>query len=355
MIPSRVLCLGSWSALILASLGQLLGGDSFDVFRSSDGGDTWTQASQGLPTFSRINAVHADGTRVLAGTDAGLFRSDDEGGTWNVVVVLPEAAPRILAIAVHADRIFLGTDRHGLIASADQGKTWDRKAGLAATKIRSLHATGTRLYAGTDADGVHRSDDAGGNWIVLREGWPALGQAFALSEVGGSIHAALYSQGLHRWNEGAGAWERVGTVVPLALAATRGTLIAGHNPGGLHASHDAGVVWEQGRIRTASTLDLLGTAEPSEGGDGQDGPVWEMAGDAERVFAGVGPGILRTTDRGRTWSRLSGGLPEAAPGIAFWVRGVRVFAAVRLPNRGIEPAKGQPAQRPTPSHPTSRR
>lgn len=123
MIPSRVLRLRSWSAVILASLGQLLGGDSFAVFRSRDGGDTWTQASQGLPTLSRINAVHADGTRVLAGTDAGLFRSDDEGGTWNEVVVLPEAAPRILAIAVHADRIFLGTDRHGLIASVDQGKT----------------------------------------------------------------------------------------------------------------------------------------------------------------------------------------------------------------------------------------
>ncbi len=343
MIPSRVLRLRSGSALILASLGQLLGGDSFAVFRSRDGGDTWTQASQGLPPFSRINAVHADGSRTLAGTDAGLFRSDDEGGTWNVVVVLPEAAPRILAITIHADRIFLGTDRHGLIASVDQGKTWERKVGLAATKIRSLHASGTKLYAGTDADGVQVSEDAGGNWIALRKGWPALGQAFALSEVGGRIHAASYSQGLHRWNEEAGTWERVGTVVPLALATTRGTLIAGHNPGGLHASHDAGVVWEQGRIRTASTLDLPGTAEPSEGGDGQDGPVWEIAGDAERVFAGVGPGILRTTDQGRTWNRMTGGLPEEAPGIAFWVQGARVFAVVKQQATGARTAMGRPA------------
>jgi photosystem II stability/assembly factor-like uncharacterized protein len=109
--------------LILASLGQLLGDDSFALFRSRDGGETWTQASQGLPTFSRINAVHADRSWALAGTDAGLFRSDDEGGNWNAVSVLPGAAPRILAITVHADRILLGTDRHGLIASLDQGKT----------------------------------------------------------------------------------------------------------------------------------------------------------------------------------------------------------------------------------------
>jgi photosystem II stability/assembly factor-like uncharacterized protein len=336
--------------VILASLGQLLGDDSFALFRSRDGGETRTRASQGLPTFSRINAVHADRSWALAGTDAGLFRSDDEGGNWNAVSVLPGAAPRILAITVHADRIFLGTDRHGLIASVDQGKTWERKVGLAATKIRSLHATGTRLYAGTDADGVQLSEDAGRNWTPLRKGWPALGQAFALSEVGGRIHAALYSQGLHRWNQEAGTWERVGNVVPLALAAKGGTLIAGHNPGGLHASHDAGANWEQGRIRTAPHSSLFDTTEPS-----QDGPVWEMAGDAERVLAGVGPGILRTTDRGRTWDRLTGGLPEEAPGIAFWVRGVRVFAAVRLPDRGVEPAKGQPAQRPTPSHPSSRR
>jgi photosystem II stability/assembly factor-like uncharacterized protein len=92
--------------LILASLGQLLGGDSFAVFRSRDGGDTWTQASQGLPTFSRINAVHDDGTRVLAGTDAGLFRSDDDGGTWNRMTGgLPEEAPGI-AFWVRGVRVF---------------------------------------------------------------------------------------------------------------------------------------------------------------------------------------------------------------------------------------------------------
>lgn len=345
MILSRVLRLRPWPPLLLSLVGQLLGSDSFAVFQSLDGGDTWTHSSRGLPTHARINAVLADGPRVLAGTDAGLFRSDDDGASWAPVTVLAESPPRILAITVHAGRIFLGTDRHGLIASADRGRIWTRKAGVASVKIRSLLGVGTTLYAGTDAESVQVSDDAGETWTPLGKGWPPLGQAFALAELDGRIYAGLYSQGLHRWNEGAASWERVGNGVPLALASTGGTLVAGHNPGGLHASHDAGARWEQGRIRTAPSSGLFDTLAPS-----QDGPVWEMAGDAERVFAGVGPGILRTTDRGRTWSRLAGGLPEEAPGIAFWVRGVRVFAAVRLPQPEVAPATAPPTPRPTPNH-----
>ena len=70
------------------------------VYKTSDGGETWTQSSGGLPTgrLGRIGvAVSADGKKVFAivggaggfggggggGARGGLYRSDDGGATWS--------------------------------------------------------------------------------------------------------------------------------------------------------------------------------------------------------------------------------------------------------------------------------
>ncbi len=63
------------------------------VYKTADGGDTWTQVSDGLPAgrLGRIGvAVSADGRKVFAivagagrGGGGGLFRSDDGGAHWS--------------------------------------------------------------------------------------------------------------------------------------------------------------------------------------------------------------------------------------------------------------------------------
>ncbi len=326
------LVLGS-IAIAIALAIPVVGRDHFAVFRSRDGGDTWTEASLGFEPTARIHVLRGDESRVYAGTGTGLYRTEDEGDTWSAVPTGTVPKPRVLAIAFQGHQVFLGTDGHGLLVSMDGGATWTHRSQPPVTKVRSLLLSGSTLYAGTDQDGVFSSQDAGEHWVRLQKGWPAHGQAFALAHVGGRLHAGLYSLGLHRWDADRGTWERVGDVVPLALTVVGSTLIAGHNPGGLHASHDLGDHWSQGKLPPFGTPAGIGAGFALPGSilesESSNAPVWELGGDEQRAIAGAGSGLFRTTDEGRTWERLAEGLPPGSPGIAFWVRGPTLFAAVR--------------------------
>jgi photosystem II stability/assembly factor-like uncharacterized protein len=66
-------------------------GPGSGLYKSTDGGDTWTQLTNGLPTegLGRIGVAVAatDPSRVYAVVDAkqgGIYRSDDAGATWRL-------------------------------------------------------------------------------------------------------------------------------------------------------------------------------------------------------------------------------------------------------------------------------
>jgi len=73
--------------------GSVTGGPGSGLFKSADGGDSWTELSSapGFPTgeLGKIGiTVAGDGNRVYALVDAedgGVFRSDDGGRTWILV------------------------------------------------------------------------------------------------------------------------------------------------------------------------------------------------------------------------------------------------------------------------------
>jgi hypothetical protein len=71
-------------------------GPNSGLFKSTDGGDNWTQLTGGLPTFAQglgrigIGIAPSDGNRMYALVEArggmgGLYRSDDAGATWKRV------------------------------------------------------------------------------------------------------------------------------------------------------------------------------------------------------------------------------------------------------------------------------
>ncbi len=100
------------------------------VFRSSDGGRTWTPA--GL-SGRVVNDLVWIGPLLYAATDGGVFRSEDVGRTWNPL-----------------------------------GK---ELAGRDVTRLLFplLPSSGAEVFAGTD-EGIFRSSDGGLNWI--RMGFP---------------------------------------------------------------------------------------------------------------------------------------------------------------------------------------
>jgi photosystem II stability/assembly factor-like uncharacterized protein len=306
------------------------------IFRSTDGGQSWSRSDAGLPGNSRINALISFGESVFAGTDSGIFISGDEGRSWGPSSGMATNAGRITSFTSLGQTLFAGTDQTGILASLDSGRTWKLiRHDFGPQKVRCLFCREGIVYAGTDTDGVLASGDSGKSWTRLDRGLPGGAQIFAMSSAQGRLFAALYSQGLYWWNDREQSWVKAGSVSPLALASIGDSLIAGHNPGGIYWSDDAGKTWSQAVGRLAIEISLLSVEEVM--GLPTDAPIWELAGDDELVFAGAANGIYYSEDRGRNWKRARVGLPSASPGVSFLLKKNFVLAGTL-----IERANGGP-------------
>jgi hypothetical protein len=116
------------------------------VYRSDDGGDTWTSIADGLPSdFGFTIVAHpsvadaiwsfpieADGVRFPPDRRCRVYRSRDAGATWQPCADgLPDGAffPVVLRDAMCADNgdpagVYFGTRSGEVFASADEGGHW---------------------------------------------------------------------------------------------------------------------------------------------------------------------------------------------------------------------------------------
>ena len=106
------------------------------VYRSGDGGRTWTPAGLGGETVTDIAWL---GPFLYAVTANGMFRSEDMGRTWTQFKKGLEAATtRFLfpLMPTSGTEVFLGTV-NGVYHSGDGGMTW-QKSGLAGEAVLCL-------------------------------------------------------------------------------------------------------------------------------------------------------------------------------------------------------------------------
>ena len=180
------------------------------VWKSGDLGATWTHSSAGLAypegetPIKAVWSLAKSGTSLYAGVDpAGLFRSDDGGETWSHLAGLrnhpsrphwnPGGAGLILhSLLPHPDddrRLWVGISAAGVFHTADGGETWEtRNRGTRADFMpedqrypefgQCVHclvmAAGMpdRLYQQNHC-GMYRSDDGGRHWTSIEAGLPS--------------------------------------------------------------------------------------------------------------------------------------------------------------------------------------
>jgi photosystem II stability/assembly factor-like uncharacterized protein len=186
--------------------GCFVQGHNGGVLKSTDRGRTWTVKRVGLPERSALVEVVPDprtpGTLYVtvsylaSAGNYGVFRSTDGGETWSGL--LPLHIVTALTIAPEPPgRIYAGT-RSGLFRSDDGGATWrSADAGLTDRTIRSITIDPSepkRMYVGTGAAGVFRSTDGGETWQPFDKGLrDRCISALAVDSTGRTLYAGTCS------------------------------------------------------------------------------------------------------------------------------------------------------------------
>ncbi len=188
-------CADLAGAMVVYSL--LIAGDTLyagtypngDVFRSLDGGDSWTYTADLPGATSARSLVRLEDGRILVGTspyDAEIrnpiFESDDGGATWTELCALPGINPCKFIRQVSGGAIFAGgwgIDTQPMMhRSLDNGATWDSIGimeqwepewtadGLLETSSGELYVCGwsPAVSPGEAGGYVYSSGDTGATW-----------------------------------------------------------------------------------------------------------------------------------------------------------------------------------------------
>ena len=164
-IDRGINCLAAINDVVIA---RTFGG----AFRSTDRGQTWEEASQGLPHGERtlltssVNMLAVIGAKIYAGVnDSGLFISDDLGRSWT------EASRdlrdmKVKGVVRKGEKLFAATWEDGVFVSLDQGRHWKTTGEFFPEKlILSLAGIGDHLLVWA-TDGVYLSTDEGRSWMA---------------------------------------------------------------------------------------------------------------------------------------------------------------------------------------------
>jgi len=145
--------------------GTALGG----VFHSTDQGNSWTSASDGL-WASTVPSLVSVGPNTFAGTSGGgIFLTSDSGSTWNATNQGLNSL-YVWALLANGGNLFAGTDS-GAFISTNNGASWSAiNAGLEKTRINCLAISGSYLCAGSSGKGIYVSSDNGSHWMNASTG-----------------------------------------------------------------------------------------------------------------------------------------------------------------------------------------
>lgn len=158
--------------------------------KSTDGGDTWQVQPFGICSAVAIDPLMPD--TLYGGCDGGLFyeagvsKSTDGGLNWSDDDTGLGANNSVLALALDLSMpttLYAGT-KGGVFKTTDGGGSWRPvNTGVGGPMVYALAIDPTissTLYAGTGS-GVFKSTDGGGTWSVLNTGLPANSSVTALA------------------------------------------------------------------------------------------------------------------------------------------------------------------------------
>jgi photosystem II stability/assembly factor-like uncharacterized protein len=175
------------------SFAGLSGSIGDGILKSTDGGFTWTQlqATATNDNFENVNRIIINPSNpevVLACTSndpnfssfqSGIYKSTDGGDSWTQVYQASRRVQQLIPSPDNFNIIYGTLNNGGVVKSTDQGESWfDSSNGLvpdgrielaiAPDNTNLIYASVEGAVSGTGSD-LYISEDAGANWAVVLE------------------------------------------------------------------------------------------------------------------------------------------------------------------------------------------
>ena len=246
------------SGVIQDPLTYYMGSTGGGVWKTTDGGITWNNISDGFFKTGTVGAIavapsdpnvvyvgmgeHAV-RGVMTSSGDGMYKSTDAGMTWQHIG-LPQSY-HIANIEIHPknpDWVYVAvqgaqhgpTIDRGIYRSKNGGATWEKvlyvndKTGAASLSMdannpRILYAAmwehiryPWQMYSGGKGSGIYKSTDGGDNWEQLTEGLPDIMGKIGVSVSGANsqriwavVEADGEKGGVYRSDDGGKKWNQV--------------------------------------------------------------------------------------------------------------------------------------------------
>ena len=321
------------------------------IYRSTDGGHTWSRANADLPPDTSVASIRfdpLDGNRVLAadGGVGNLFISEDGGLNWrqepsiSQVLTPNSGIGRLFTRIEDGQTVFYAGSRYdGVVRSVDGGLSWEWYGeGLtgSALRVRAFVDKDGALYAGTH-DGVWRLTPDSRSW--QRVDLPAGIIARGMTILDGRLHVGTFASGLYLSDDGYN-WVQDPSfpagVVIYDLTASGQEVVVGTNVG----------LWTQS-VPDWTRVSVNGAAFTN--------PVFRLASSSTFVgvtYAGTEQdGVLRTLDSGVTFlssAHITPLDPAELPRAPTATPSVSPTVTETPPNRDLPKRPSQQRRRPSP-------
>jgi hypothetical protein len=225
--------------------------DAVGVYKSTNGGDTWTALS-GAINGRDIRAVAASGTSVFAATkDGDILRSTNSGTTWDVVADGVDVGETVKSVAIDplATNIVYAGDFQlnavtRIIRSTDGGTSWvDLPTGAAAAYVLQVDpvTSGTVWAAGTGTPNVIKSLNG---FQQYTDEEPAAGLAYALAlapSAPNTLYCAIEDAGIYKTTDGAAtSWVLKNNGLGMTPPSIAALLVDTNNANRVHAGTESG-------------------------------------------------------------------------------------------------------------------
>ena len=275
------------------------------VFKSTNGGSSWTKINTGTIGIDIYSlAIDPINTQIIyAGTYGGVFKSTNGGSSWTKMNTGLAGGIWVSSLAIdptNTQIVYAGTSG-GVFKSTNGGSSWTEiNTGLTDTYIRSLaiNPTNTQVvYAGTREE-VLKSTNGGSSWANTGLTNTNV-SSLAIDPTNTQIIYAGTNKGVFKSTNGGSNWTEINTgltntgVESLAINPTNTQIIYTGAYGGVFKSTNGGSSWTEMNTGLTSTTVISLAIDPTN---------------TQIVYAGTNKGVFKSTNGGSNWTAMNTGL-----------------------------------------------